>query len=126
MTTQDERHPIGGRGQVDGDADGEGMVDPATLDPLATEEEWPAVLAELATACAPRRFALCETIGDRVDGAIFGWGQAFPDRAVVHWPDGMPAGRFRSAERALDLFRRCCDLRLVWLDPDPAAGPTVS
>ncbi len=94
-------------------------ADLATQAPLCSEEEWPGVLAEYAASLAPRRFALCETLGERVDGAIFGWGTAFTGRATLHWPDGTLAGVFASAERARALFSRLADLELVWLDPTP-------
>lgn len=104
------------------------QIDVAAMTALCSEEEWPAVLAEHASAYAPRRFALLAILGDRVDAAIFGWGTAFTDRATVHWPDGTLVGLFPSAEHAWRRFSRLADLELVWLDAHPpasAAAPVV-
>lgn len=91
-------------------------VDVDDLPPLGTEDEFDAMLLELGTTFAPRRFALFAVQGIRADAALVAWGTAFDDTATLCWPDGRPAGRFRSAESAGALFARLGEIRLVWLD----------
>ncbi len=93
--------------------------DLTALSPLWGEEEFMAELTDLAVSEAPRRFALCEVEGERWDGWIYGWGLAFADRVVFFAPGDCLAGEFTSAQKALALFSRSRDLRLVWIDPEP-------
>ncbi|MBB5156672.1 hypothetical protein BJ970_004206 [Saccharopolyspora phatthalungensis] len=88
------------------------------------EDELPAVLADLAGACQPKKFALCEVEreGDKItDAQVYLWGLDFcraPDGdgpgAVFVSPHGW-TGNSDSAEGALECFSQICDLRLVWL-----------
>ncbi len=90
--------------------------DETAVSPLWDEAEFTALLTDLAHACAPRRFALCEIHGDREDGSVFGWGMAFDDRAVIWRTTGHALGAFGSAESALALLSRRRNLQLVWID----------
>ncbi|MEV6706769.1 hypothetical protein [Micromonospora wenchangensis] len=98
------------------------MPDPA---PLGTPEEFHLMLVELANEFAPRRFALCEEYGDRLDGAVFAWGLAFPDSALLRHDGRTSTGHFATAESALRLFARTGRrLRLIWIDtPTPTPTP---
>lgn len=88
--------------------------------PLGTPEEFHQLLVELARDYAPRRFAICEEYGDRVDGRVAAWGMAFDERAVVYGDGGDLTGRFRTADSAVRLFSRGGrQQRLVWIDQPP-------
>jgi hypothetical protein len=88
-------------------------------EPLGTSEEFHQMLIEMASALAPNRFAICEQLGDRVDGRIAGWGLAFVDQAVVcPTDDGLP-NRFNSPASALRRYSAIGDMRLIWID-EPA------
>ncbi|KAB1933773.1 hypothetical protein F8271_24175 [Micromonospora sp. ALFpr18c] len=92
------------------------MLDPATA-PLGTQKEFHLMLVELANAFAPRRFAICEEHGDRIDGRVFAWGLAFEDSALLCDDEQALTGRFRSPDSAVRLFARSGRrLRLIWID----------
>ncbi|XTZ18331.1 hypothetical protein ACQSSU_13670 [Micromonospora echinospora] len=81
------------------------------------------MLVDLATEFAPRRFAICEEYGDRIDGAVFAWGMAFPDGVLLCGDQRTYAGRFPSADSAVRIFSRAGRrLRLIWIDE--SAHPT--
>lgn len=104
---------------ADDDAAPAPLGDDAELPPLGTEEEFAAELADLVASERPRLFAICEEIGDRVDGWVVAWGLAFEDRAeVIRTDDGVRAS-CQSAETALRVLgrRRRRRLRLLWCDP---------
>lgn len=86
------------------------------LPPLGTEEEFAAMLAELAAAYAPARFALCAEEPVRVDGQVIAWGLDFGDRALVYTMDASPPMLCGSAERARGLFGILGPVRLIWVD----------
>ncbi|KAA5825826.1 hypothetical protein F1721_32210 [Saccharopolyspora hirsuta] len=102
---------------------GVGMSECLSLGPWG-EDELPAVLADLAGAQQPRKFALCEVerAGDKVtDAHIYLWGLDFGREsggsgpgAVFVSPDGW-TGNSDSAEGALECFSLIRDLQLVWL-----------
>lgn len=90
------------------------------LSPIGDEALFTSEINAMVTENAPRRFALCEEIGDRADAVIIAWGMSFDDHAetfsAAH--DGV-WGRFRSAEKARQLLsRHSTIIRLVWID-DP-------
>lgn len=87
---------------------------------LGTPEEFHQMLVALAVDYAPRRFAICEEYGDRIDGRVFAWGLAYGDHAVV-CPEvsGLLPCSFGSPERALSLFSLSGQMRLVWIDQPP-------
>ncbi|WDZ84439.1 hypothetical protein [Micromonospora cathayae] len=90
---------------------------------LGTPEEFHQMLVDLVTEYAPRRFAICEEYGDRVDGAVFAWGMAFPDGVLLCGDGHAYTGRFPSADSAVRVFGRVGRrLRLIWLDA--ATHPT--
>ncbi|WP_433343661.1 hypothetical protein [Micromonospora sp. CA-111912] len=95
------------------------MLDPTT-EPLGTPEEFQLMLVELVNEFAPRRFAICEEYGDRVDGRVFAWGMSFEDGVLLHSDDRTSTGHFADAEGALRLFSRTGrQLRLIWIDALP-------
>lgn len=102
---------------ADDDADLAPLDDVDDLAPLGTEEEFAAELADLVAGERPRLFALCEEIGDRVDGWVVAWGLAFEDRAEVIGTDDRGRASCESAETALRMLGRRRRLRLVWCDP---------
>ncbi|MEV6798164.1 hypothetical protein AB0M91_07440 [Micromonospora rifamycinica] len=93
--------------------------------PLGTPEEFHLMLVDLANEFAPRRFAICEEYGDRLDGGVFAWGVAFQDSALLRRDGRTSAGHFTDAESALRLFTRTGRrLRLIWIDPPtPTPNP---
>lgn len=113
------------------DADLTLPVDPTELPPFGTEEEFAAELADLVAGERPRLFALCEEIGDRVDGWVVAWGLAFEDQAEVIGTDDGIRATCRSAETALRMLGRRRRLRLLWSDPKrperdgPPDEPTI-
>jgi hypothetical protein len=88
-----------------------------TFEQFGTDEEFQQALVALVNEFAPRRFAICEEIGDRVDGAVVAWGLAFTDGAVLCDDARTFTGYFRDTGSAVRLFagagRR---LRLIWID----------
>ena len=92
-----------------GGVDLAGRLDPAGCGRL--------MLVELVNAFAPRRFAICEEHGDRIDGRVFAWGLAFEDSALLCDDEQAYTGRFRSPDSAMRLFARSGRrLRLIWID----------
>ncbi|MDI5941712.1 MULTISPECIES: hypothetical protein [Micromonospora] len=91
-------------------------------EPLGTPDEFHRMLVELVHEFAPRRFAICEEYGDRVDGEVVAWGMAFAEGALLRCDDQTSTGHFTSAESALRLFARTGRrLRLIWIDALPSA-----
>jgi hypothetical protein len=106
--------------------DWEYVVDPAELLPIGDEETFTRAINKMVVDQAPRVFALCEEIGDRVDAAAVAWGMSFQDghTELVYGHDG-PRSRItvvcRTPERARDFFasrsaQSGCTIRLVWVD----------
>ncbi|MDG4814584.1 hypothetical protein O7628_03540 [Micromonospora sp. WMMD956] len=92
------------------------------IPPLGTPEEFHRMLVELVEEFAPRRFAICEEHGDRIDGEVVAWGMAFDECALLRCDDQSATGHFTSAESALRLFARTGRrLRLIWIDAAPRA-----
>jgi len=101
-------------------------VNPAELSPIGDEETFTRAINKMVVDQAPRVFALCEEIGDRVDAAAVAWGMAFHDghTELVYGHDS-PRSRItvvcRTPERARDFFatrstKIGCTIRLVWAD----------
>jgi hypothetical protein len=88
-----------------------------TPQPLGSAEEFHQMLVDLVNDHAPRRFAVCEEHGDRVDGEVFAWGMAFSDSALLVDDHQSFTGRFADAAGAVRLFSRGGRrMRLVWID----------
>ncbi|MGH8412540.1 MAG: hypothetical protein ACRERT_15105 [Pseudomonas sp.] len=103
-------------------ADSEDETD--ELSPIGNEELFTAEINSMVVENAPRRFALCEEIGDRVDAVIVAWGISFDDHAeIISAAHDGAWGRFRSAEKARQLLSRHSTIRLVWID-DPLSDKT--
>jgi hypothetical protein len=100
-----------------------------TTEPVWSEEEFAAVVRQLAVDDAPRLFAMVEECGEAEDARVAGYGLAYDDRAEVDSVEGGFRLSSRSPESARALFevssrsmgvRR---VRLVWLDePKAPAG----
>lgn len=101
-------------------------VDLVELSPIGDEEVFTAEINKMVAADAPRVFALCEEIGQRVDACTVAWGLCFQDghTELVY---GLHDSRSRttvvcgSAQRARDFFaarsrKVGCTIRLVWVD----------
>ncbi|WP_326556663.1 hypothetical protein [Micromonospora sp. NBC_01796] len=103
-------------------------VMPVPVDtPLGTPEEFHQLLLELATDYAPRRFAICEEHGDRIDGRVFAWGMAFEDHAWLCADDSSLVGKFATAENAVRVLSRGGRrLHLSWIDAISAGYRTDS
>lgn len=97
--------------------------DPAELSPIGDEEVFSAEINAMVAEDAPRLFALCEEIGDRVDAGIIAWGLSFDDHTEVVY--GLNSTNSRttvvcgSVERAYEWFaaRLKVDskIRIVWV-----------
>lgn len=100
--------------------------DPAELSPIGNEETFTREINKMVADEAPRVFALCEEIGQRVDAATVAWGLCFQDghTELIY---GLHDFRSRttvvcgSAQRARDFFaarsrKVGCTIRLVWVD----------
>lgn len=93
-------------------------ADPVELSPIGDEELFATEIKMMVVDDAPRVFALCEEIGDRVDATTIAWGMDFNDRVeVVSAADDGVSGVFGSAERARWLFSAHdkIKVRLVWV-----------
>ncbi len=93
-------------------------VDPVELSPIGDEELFTAEIDKMVAEDAPRVFALCEEIGDRVDAVTIAWGMDFDGRAeVVSAAHDGVRGVFGSAERARTLFSAHdkIKVRLMWV-----------
>jgi hypothetical protein len=101
-------------------------VDLAELSPIGDEETFTRLINKMVASQAPRVFALCEEMGDRVDAATVAWGMSFQDgyTELVYGHDS-PRSRItvvcRTPERARDFFatrsaKVGCTIRLVWVD----------
>ncbi|NYH79403.1 hypothetical protein FHR84_002737 [Actinopolyspora biskrensis] len=97
------------------------VVDESELAPLGTHEEFRELLVELVRASVPEVFALCEEIGDRVDGVVRYWGLSHEDGTEVFAPHGGLNGRFRSPESALRLLSRGRTMHLIRVGADASA-----
>lgn len=82
--------------------------------PVGTKEEFAAELDMLVRDEAPVVFALCEEIGDRVDGYVRYWGMDFGDHVEVVGALGGVHARFPSVERAYRRLTAQRKLHLVW------------
>lgn len=102
------------------------LEDPATLPPIASREDFTAIVDSLVADNAPRVFAVVHEYGDRVDAWIVAWGMAFDDHAEVVGVDGGVTTSLPAPQDALFWFAwdRYCTPRLVWVNP--AASPEHS
>lgn len=93
--------------------------------PLGDADEFGQMLIDLVNDYAPRRFAICEEYGDRIDAEVFAWGMAFDDVVVLCADDMSFTGCFSSAPGAVRRFskggRR---MRLIWIDERPPGDPS--
>lgn len=106
--------------------DWEYVADPAELWPIGDEETFTRTINKMVVDHAPRVFALCDEIGDRVDAAAVAWGMSFHDghTELVYGHDSSRSRitvLCRTPERARDFFasrstRAGCTIRLVWVD----------
>jgi len=90
-----------------------------------TEESLLAEMADLSAEEAPRRFALCTVDVEQDDGVVLGWGLALPDEAIAYMYDenipSMSILRATAATRFPRMLRRAGNVRLIWVDAEPAA-----
>jgi hypothetical protein len=81
-------------------------------------------LTELSAESAPRRFAICLLDVDHDDGVVLGWGLALEDQAIAYVPadDCRPPSLLCSGSlaRLPKLVHRDGDVRLIWIDAEPA------
>ena len=105
-----------------GDRNGERELVKSDEPPLGTREEFQAELHALARDYAPRRFAICEEYGDRVDGWVEAWGMAFAGQILAYQEQTGAITIGGSAEQMLRRFRGR-QVQLVWLDPEPLDNP---
>lgn len=97
-------------------------IAPTVTAPLWSPEEFTRVMRELATAGAPRLFALVEEYGEGEDARVAGYGLAYAGRADVDAVEGGFRLSSESAEHARTLFEvssRSAKVRrvhVVWLD----------
>jgi hypothetical protein len=86
------------------------------LSPLAGEEEYAELLAEMVAETAPRVFAVVEEYGERVDARVVGWGLAHPGHADVIGLNGVVLLGVAGPEKVLGRFarRERVTARIVW------------
>lgn len=105
----------------------ENGLDPATMSPFGTEEEFAEAVNDMVAEEAPRLFAVVQELGDRVDARIAGWGLAHEDHVDVL---GVGSSVHRGGSRPEDMLRYFhrrdrITAHIVW--PNPAdATPTDS
>lgn len=106
--TNETEHPLDGL-----------VPDPAGRPPLCDEDEFAELLAEVVADKAPRRFAVVQVYGERVDARIAAWGLEFDDHATAVTVDGDSTMSLNSAEGALRAFTvgTRISARLLWCDP---------
>jgi hypothetical protein len=90
-------------------------------------EEFAAELAEFSAEHAPSRFTVCLIEDDQQDAVIVGWGMALIDCVLVYLPEleesDHPRYTIRTFPSIERMRRRLCrseNVRLVWIDPEPA------
>ena len=127
MGETNEKHLGGDEGLIDNEEDPQvEYVDVAKLSPVGDEEIFSHLINKMVAENAPRVFALCEEIGERVDAGTVAWGMSFQDghTELVYGLDGRRT-RIRlvcgTPERARDFFAARsaqvgCSIRLVWVD----------
>lgn len=98
-------------------------VDPAELSPIGDEEVFSTEINAMVAENAPRLFALCEEIGERIDACIIAWGLTFDDYTEVMYRPDSAKNRTTvicdSPERAYKWFTKRLKvhskIRLVWV-----------
>lgn len=87
--------------------------------PLCGREQFDNMLAELAARHAPRRFAVVQEYGDRLDARVAAWGMGFDDRADMVSVEGRRWMTLGAAEHAPMFFARTPKISasVLWLDP---------
>lgn len=93
------------------------------LDELS-EEQFDRMLVDLARLEVPRVFAVYEVAPGRCDVRAFGWGLEFDTRSFFLGctEERTVYASMVSAQRVVERFGRCRDLRLLWPTADPARG----
>jgi hypothetical protein len=85
-----------------------------------SEDEYESAVRELVEAFAPRRLAIFQDLGDRVDGRVAAWGIAFDERIEI--VDAQSSGwmSLTSPNAALRHYGRQPDVtaRVIWIDPE--------
>lgn len=97
----------------------------AVEEPLCDEAAFDELIRELVAFELPRRFAVVQVYGTRVDARIAAWGLAFDDGVEVFSVDRGVRMRLCSPDLALRLFRRAPGIasRIVWADPESERDP---
>lgn len=86
-------------------------------EPLCGEGEFDDEIHAMVRDDAPRRFAVVQVLGERVDARIAAWGLAFEDRVEVVHVQGAVRMSLRTPERALFAFRGPqISTKIVWVD----------
>jgi hypothetical protein len=91
--------------------------DSGELSPSGNDDMIRSKIENMVKDQAPHRFALVETVGERMDATIIAWGLAFRGHVeIMSNGRGVTRGVFRSAERALRLLAGTHhSIRLVWV-----------
>lgn len=95
----------------------ENDLDPATMDPFGTEEEFAEAVRGMVADEAPRLFAVVQELGVRVDARIAGWGLAYEDHVdVLGVGNSVHRGASPQPEDMLRYFQRPDHItaRIVW------------
>ncbi|HYS38520.1 MAG TPA: hypothetical protein VEO01_23120 [Pseudonocardiaceae bacterium] len=77
-----------------------------------------AAVREMVEEFAPRRFAVFQDLGNRVDGRVAAWGMAFEDHVDIIDADGSCWTSMSTPEAALRGYARPpeVDARVIWVD----------
>jgi hypothetical protein len=86
--------------------------------PLCDEVEFNSLIDEMVAVEAPRRFAVVQEYGERVDARIAAWGMAFEGHAFVASTANDQFQIVNTPEHVVRLCARGTQVssRLVWLD----------
>ena len=93
---------------------------------MTTAEQCVTLFAECAADYPSARFLVIAIAPDGSDAVELGWGLALPDHVITDLPEVGLTGRFRTAERLIQILGRTMDARLIWVDPEPEHWPDES
>lgn len=104
----------------DEDAEGAGDLDPSSFS--LDEETYERMVQLIVAEQAPRRFAIVQDAGTRMDGWVAAWGMAFEDHVEIVDAHNKAHYSLRTPRLALCAYgaRPNITARLIWVDSEPA------
>jgi hypothetical protein len=94
-------------------------IDPSTM-PSLTEDQW-AAYTQAMISDPPRRFAIMQEWGERVDGRLAAWGVAYDHGIEVIDAESSTRFQLETPNLALLAYTRLPHVKasVVWIDPEP-------